>query len=316
MSLYLVTGGAGFIGSHLAHRFVQNGEKVRILDDFSTGRRENLEDIAGAVEVVEGDIRDGGTVRSAVRGADFIVHQAALASVPRSIEDPISTNDVNIGGTLNLLVAAREEGVARFVFASSSSVYGDSESPAKKETDPLAPLSPYAVSKQVGEMYGLVFHSLHGLPFVALRYFNVFGPNQDENSPYAAVIPIFVDRMLQGKRPVIYGDGTQSRDFTYISNVVDANVLALSRDEAVGTVMNVACGDSYDLNYLVKALNQSLGLEMEPVYDPPRPGDVLHSRADISRAKELLRFTPRTSFEDGMEQTVRWYQERFSAGRG
>lgn len=316
MSLYLITGGAGFIGSHIARRLVKEGKSVRIFDNFSTGKWENLEGIRNDVDVVEGDLRDEDAVRRAVKGCGVVFHEAALASVPRSVANPGPTNDVNITGMLNLLTAARDENVSRFVFASSSSVYGNSDKPSKSEEDPTDPLSPYAITKRVGEMYGLVFHSLYELPFVAIRYFNVFGPYQDEDSDYAAVIPIFTSSMLQGKPAVIYGNGEQSRDFTFVSNIVDANLLAVERDEAVGQVINVACDNSYDLNYLVGALNRLLGTSIDPVYEEPRAGDVMHSRADIRRARKLLGFDPKIGFDEGLESTVMWYRGNLSAKSG
>ncbi|MBN1827064.1 MAG: SDR family oxidoreductase [Candidatus Eisenbacteria bacterium] len=323
MNDVMVTGGAGFIGSHLARRLAERGDRVRVLDNFSTGKRDNLADITDRVEVIEGDLRDLETVRRAARGVRWILHQGALASVPRSLADPVACNDVNVGGTLNVLIAAKEESVDRVVFASSSSVYGNSEKSPKHEDDPTDPLSPYAVSKRVGEMYGGVFHGLFGVPFTAIRYFNVFGPYQDEKSAYAAVIPIFIRSLLAGERPTIFGDGTQSRDFTFISNVVDANLLALERPDAVGRILNVACGGSYDLNHLVTVLNRLLGTDHEPVYEEPRAGDVKHSRADIERARRLLGYEPKAGFEEGLERTLDWYrrkiaaeEESFSTGRG
>jgi UDP-glucose 4-epimerase len=275
MGTYLVTGGAGFIGSNIVDELVSRGETVRILDDFSTGREENVRRFADKVEIVRGDIRDVDTVDRAVSGADFVVHQAALASVQRSIDDPAASNDVNIRGTLNLLEASVRHSVKRFVYASSSSVYGDSEVLPKVETMPTNPKSPYAVTKLCAEWYCGVFSEIHGIPTVALRYFNVFGPWQDPKSDYAAVIPIFVRQLLEGKSPTIFGDGEQSRDFTYIRNVVQANILA------------------------------DLGVE----YGPARQGDVKHSQADIDAARRELGFQIEVDFEDGLERTVRWYQE-------
>ncbi len=311
---YLITGGAGFIGSHLARRLVERGESVRIFDNFSSGKRENLADIESAVEVVEADLRDLDAVMEATRGVDYILHQAALASVPRSIADPVSTNAVNVGGTLHVLMAAKEHCVKRIVFASSSSVYGDQDPAAAKREDMRPnPLSPYAVSKHVGEQYGHVFHKLHDLPFVAIRYFNVFGPYQDEDSDYAAVIPIFSRCLLTGKRPTVFGDGKHTRDFTYISNVVDANMLAMEREEAIGHTINVACNGSFDLNYLIQRLNLAYGTDLEPIYAEPRAGDVKHSLADISRARELLGYDPAVGFEDGLEESARWYEKKLAA---
>ncbi len=314
MGSYLVTGGAGFIGSHIAKKLVEEGNRVRVFDNFSTGHMENLEAIRDDVEIVEADLRDAGAVSAAMKGIEVVFHEAALASVPRSIADPVSTSEVNINGTLHLLQAATAEEVVRFVFASSSSVYGDQEGEWKREDMTLNPLSPYAVTKQVGEMYGHVFHRLHGLPFVAIRYFNVFGPFQDENSDYAAVIPIFARRLIEGKAPVIFGDGRQSRDFTYVANVVHANLLAAEKEGAVGRSINVACGGSYDLNELAAKLALALGVRRDPEYADPRPGDVKHSKADISLARETLGYEPLVDFEEGLEETARWYGEKLGPG--
>jgi nucleoside-diphosphate-sugar epimerase len=309
MGTYLVTGGAGFIGSNIVDELVSRGETVRILDDFSTGREENVRRFADKVEIVRGDIRDVDTVDRAVSGADFVVHQAALASVQRSIDDPAASNDVNIRGTLNLLEASVRHSVKRFVYASSSSVYGDSEVLPKVETMPTNPKSPYAVTKLCAEWYCGVFSEIHGIPTVALRYFNVFGPWQDPKSDYAAVIPIFVRQLLEGKSPTIFGDGEQSRDFTYIRNVVQANILACEANTTGGRVYNVACGDRYDLNYLYERLRTLLGSDLRVEYGPARQGDVKHSQADIDAARRELGFQIEVDFEDGLERTVRWYQE-------
>ena len=309
MSRYLVTGGAGFIGSHIVEALLRRGDTVRVLDDFSTGRRANLEPFAGDVEIIEGDIRDTGTVARAVKDVDYVLHQAALASVPRSIDDPVSTNAVNVDGTLNLLHASAQAGVARFVYASSSSVYGDSDELPKVETMPSNPLSPYAVSKLAGEWYCRVFGDVYKLPTVSLRYFNIFGPRQDPDSPYAAVIPIFLKGLTSKTSPTIFGDGEQSRDFTFVENAVNANLLACDADTTGGRVYNVACGDRFTLNLLYKKLTDILSVELEAHYGPPRTGDVKHSQASIEAISADLGYKPTVSFEDGLERTVRWAVE-------
>lgn len=314
MSRFLITGGAGFIGSHLARALAADGARVRVLDDFSTGRRENLHGAGKNIEIVEGDVRERAAVREAMKGVECVLHEAAIASVPASIEDPVTTNDVNVTGTLHLLEAATEAGVRRFVFASSTAVYGDGPTLPVTEDAPPAPCSPYAASKLIGETYGFTFHRLHGLPFTALRYFNVYGPGQDEHSPYAAVIPLFIEKILGGERPVIFGDGRQSRDFIHVSDVVLANRLALEREEAVGRVFNVGRGDETDLNRLAASIAALVGSRIEPLYEAPRPGDIVHSRADIDRARKLLGFEPRTELIEGLRNTVEWYRETTRAG--
>ncbi|MBD3348030.1 MAG: SDR family NAD(P)-dependent oxidoreductase [Candidatus Eisenbacteria bacterium] len=312
MSLMLVTGGAGFIGSHIAERLLEMGHEVRVLDNLSTGRRENLEQLGQDVELLEGDVRDLSTVERAVEGVEVVFHEAALASVPRSVDDPVSTNRVNVLGTLNVLVASRDAGVSRLVYASSSSIYGESPELPKREDMAPAPESPYAVSKLAGEHYCRVFSGLYGLECVVLRYFNVFGPRQDPDSQYAAVIPIFATALLEGETPVIYGDGGQSRDFTYVTNVVEANVLASEAPGCSGAVLNAACGGTVTVNELFRELAGLVGVSAKPVYAEPRPGDVRHSFADISRARERLGFEPRVGFEEGLRLTVGWYREQAS----
>lgn len=306
MSTYLVTGGAGFIGSNIVKELLERKEKVRVLDNYSTGKRENLFPFRNDpnLEVFEGDLRSFHIVRDAVKGVDFVLHQGALPSVPRSIKDPITTNDVNINGTLNILEASKEFGVKRVVFASSSSVYGNSEVMPKVETMPVAPMSPYSLSKYAGERYCQVYYQLYGLETVCLRYFNVFGPNQDPTSQYSAVIPKFITLLKQDKRPVIYGDGSQSRDFTYISNNVEANILACSAKNVAGEVINIACGERYTLIELVNAINSELGKTIEPVFEKIRPGDVKHSLADIEKAKSKLGFRIQTSFSEGLIKLI------------
>ncbi len=301
---YLVTGGAGFIGSHIVHALVERGDRVRVLDNLSTGRRENLAAVADDVELVEGDLANSDDVARAVEGVDFILHQGALPSVPRSIADPHRTNASNVTGTVNLLWAAKETGVRRVVVASSSSVYGDTEVLPKVETMPTSPLSPYAVSKLATEAYAVAFHRSFGLETVALRYFNVFGPRQDPYSQYAAVVPKFLDIMKRGDTPVIFGDGEQSRDFTYVANVVKANLLAAEASGVVGEVMNFACGTRSTLNDLVAVLNDLLGTDITPEYAEPRLGDVKHSQADISKARRLLGYEPAVSFRQGVAKLV------------
>lgn len=303
---YLVTGGAGFIGSNLAVALLRKGETVRIFDNFSTGRRAN---IAGLdLEVIKGDIRDLEQCRKAAQGMDFIVHKAALASVPASVADPLYSNAVNITGTLNMLTAARDAGVKRFVFASSSSVYGDEPEPVKTERSGIRPLSPYALGKLAGEEYCRMFYRLFGLETVCLRYFNVFGPRQDPQSEYAAVIPKFITALLGGKRPVIYGDGLQTRDFIFIGDVVQADLLACHKPDAAGGVFNIACDRGVTLLELLEEIKAVSGNNIAPVFEPARIGDVRHSRADISLAKERLGFEPAFMFRDAVEKTVEWFR--------
>lgn len=301
---FLVTGGAGFIGSNIVLELLKQGHTVRVLDNFATGRRRNLEPVRADIELIEGDIRSYHTVAHAVKGMEAILHEAALPSVPRSINDPITTNDVNVGGTLNLLDAARGAGVRRIVMASSSSVYGDTPELPKHEGMTPNPLSPYAVSKLTGEHYMRVFHSLYGLETIALRYFNVFGPNQDPTSQYSAVIPKFITAMKEDRQPVIYGDGTQSRDFTFVSNVVNANILAATKQlDEYGIAMNIACHERISLNELIDELNKLLGKNIKPIYEAPRPGDVKHSFAAIGLIKEKLGFEVGMHFNQGLSFT-------------
>jgi len=307
MAFYLVTGGGGFIGSNLVRALVERGERVRVLDNFATGKRSNLAEFAGQVELLEGDIRDRALVEQAVAGVDYVLHQAALGSVPRSIQDPITSNEVNVNGTINLLWAAKQARVKRFVFASSSSVYGDTPTLPKEESMPPNPISPYATSKLAGERYALSFWHVYRLPTVALRYFNVFGPKQDPDSQYAAVIPRFITALMNGVPPVIFGDGEQSRDFTYIDNVVQANLLACTAPEAPGHFMNVACGERYTLNTLLQELNRIMGTHIAARYESARPGDVKHSMAATTRAQSLLSFSPEVRFQEGLRRTVAWY---------
>jgi len=308
MSVMLVTGGAGFIGSHISERLLELGHEVRILDNFSTGRRENLSSFEDAIEVVEGDIRDASCVERAVKGVEVVFHEAALASVPRSVADPVTSNEVNVTGTLNLLVASRDAGVRRFVYASSSSVYGNSPEQPKRESMVPSPESPYAVSKLAAENYCRVFSLLYGFECVSLRYFNVFGPRQDPGSQYSAVVPLFVTALFEGRPPVIYGDGEQSRDFTYVANVVDANLLAMSADEAAGETFNIACGGTCTVNELLSRWQADAGTSLTAEHVDQRPGDVKHSFADISKAERLLGLAPVVSVEDGLTLTVDSYR--------
>lgn len=308
MERYLVTGGAGFIGSHLVHALVERGERVRVLDDFSTGRRQNLRDVMEQIELVEGSLADPKAVERAVVGVNCILHQGAKPSVPRSIQDPLGTHEANATGTLNLLVAARGAGVSRIVYASSSSIYGDTPTLPKEERMLPEPRSPYAVSKLSAELYCRAFHGVHGLETVSLRYFNVFGPRQDPSSEYAAVIPKFIMAMLAGQPPTIFGDGKQSRDFTYVTDVVEANLRATQVSRASGAAINVACGEGHTLLQLVSLLNEILGTDLEPIFGPPRQGDVRHSVASTLLASELLDFEARVSFREGLERTVEWFR--------
>ena len=308
MPRYLITGGAGFIGANLAHTLVARGETVRILDDFSTGRPENLRGIEDRIEILRGDIRDPGMMSRAVDGVEVILHQAALNSNPRSIQEPVQTNDVNVGGTLTLLQAARAAGTRRVVYASSSSVYGEVAGLPKTEDMPTAPKAPYGVSKLAAELYCRVFTQVYGIETVSLRYFNVYGPRQHPDSEYAAVIPRFLRRMLAGKRPVIFGDGEQSRDFTPVDNVVAANLLAAHSREGIGEVMNIAGGTSSTLNQLVAWLNEVLGTDLTPLYEPPRPADIRHSYASIRKAETLLGYRPHLGVQEGLRRTVEWFR--------
>jgi nucleoside-diphosphate-sugar epimerase len=309
MATYLVTGGAGFIGSNIVDELLRRGHAVRVLDNFATGREENLQEALARIQLIRGDVCDPATVDRAVSGCDFVLHQAALASVPRSIADPAANNESNVRGTLNVLMAAQKHRVRRVVYASSSSVYGDSEELPKLEEMTPNPKSPYAVAKLAAEYYCRVFAELHGMTTVSLRYFNVFGPRQDPGSQYSAVIPIFVKALVEGRAPTIHGDGEQSRDFTYIANVVDANLLACEAPVSGGRVYNIACGGRYTLNELYAALAAEVGSRLAPVYGPPRPGDVKHSMAGIGLIQRELGFRVSVPFAEGIQRTVRWYQE-------
>ncbi len=304
---YLITGGAGFIGSNIAQKLAEEGEQVRILDNFSSGRSENIEALPDTVEVIEGDIRDYWTVVKAVREIDYVLHQAALPSVPRSVKNPLTSNEVNINGTLNVLEAARQAGARKFVMASSSSVYGESEELPKHEGMRPSPLSPYAVTKLTAEYYLKVYWELYRFPTVALRYFNIFGPRQDPASEYAAVVPKFTTALLTGRQPTVFGDGEQSRDFTYIDNCVQANLLAAGKDDMVGTYYNVACGGQFTLNQLLDQLREIISVETEATYADPRPGDIRHSYAAIDKIG-AQGYQVEVDFAEGLRRTVEFFR--------
>jgi len=345
MSTYLVTGGAGFIGSNIVLELLKRGEHVRILDNFATGKRETVAELqyggreeeqrqktkgkrqkgegekgdqgvysatTGSLEMIEGDVRSYHIVREAVEGVDFILHQAALPSVPRSVKDPITSNEVNVVGTLNILNAAKDAHIKRIIYASSSSIYGDLETLPKTEEMLPKPLSPYAVSKLAGEKYCQVFTKLYGLETVALRYFNVFGPRQDPTSQYSAVIPRFITMIKNGQSPVVYSNGEQSRDFTYVENVVAANLLACGDglEELSGEVFNIAYGKRVTINELIQKINLIFGTKVKPVYAAPRPGDVRHSLANIGKARQFLGYEPRIDFENGLRKTIEFMEKK------
>ncbi len=310
MERALVTGGCGFIGSNLAEELLKRGFSVRVLDNMSTGKKENIRPFADNVELIEGSITDTAVVMEACKGVSYVFHQAALPSVPRSIENPALSNDVNINGTLNLLMASKKHKVKRFIYASSSSAYGNSPALPKKEDMKPEPLSPYAVTKLAAEHYCKVFYSVYGLETVCLRYFNVFGPNQDPDSEYSAVIPKFIKKALNGERPVIFGNGEITRDFTFVANVVEANILAMSAENAAGQVFNIATGKRISLNELAKKIIKLSGNSFEPIYAEERKGDVKHSLADISKAEALLGYKPRVDFEEGIKITFEWYRKK------
>ena len=310
MDKFLITGGAGFIGSNIADRLLEQGHSVRVIDNFLTGKRENLSKALNSqrFELIEGDIRNLDTVRRACEGIDFVLHEAAIPSVPRSIDDPIATNEVNINGTLNVLKASYENKVRRVVYAASSSAYGDTAVLPKKEDMNPSPLSPYAVSKLTGEYYCRVFTSVYGLETVSLRYFNIFGPRQDPNSTYAAVVPRFITAMLKGESPTVYGDGEQSRDFTYIENVIHANINACyAPPAAAGRVLNIACGTRFTLNTVLRKLEEIFDKKANPKYLPPKKGDVKHSQADITNAANYIQYKIEVDFETGLRRTVDYF---------
>jgi UDP-glucose 4-epimerase len=313
MKVCLVTGGAGFIGSHLVDALVVQGHQVRVLDNFSTGNPANLDNVRSQIELIEGDVTDPETLKAATEGVELVFHQAALASVSRSLSDPLATHEVCATGTLRLLLAAREAGVRRVIYAASSSAYGNSEKLPKRETDTLRPASPYAVAKLAGEKYCAVFSALYGLETVRLRYFNVFGPRQSPNNPYAAVIPLFLQALLNGRSPVVHGDGLQSRDFTYVDDVIQANLLAAKAQRVSGKVYNIAFGHRTSLLELLRFANDLLGTDIKPIFAPPRPGDVRHSLADTALAQTELGFCPCTDIAQGLQQCIAYLKAQSQA---
>jgi nucleoside-diphosphate-sugar epimerase len=307
---YVVTGGAGFIGSNTVDELVRRGHRVTVFDDLSSGKQHNLARTSDKIDFVQGTITDAAAVSAACRGADYVLHLAARTSVPRSVKDPVGTNHVNVDGTVNVLVAARDAGVRRVVFASSSAIYVETPTLPKREDMPPAPISPYGVTKLVGELYGNTFQRVYGVEFVALRYFNVFGPRQDPGSPYSGVLSLFIAAMRNGGAPLIYGDGEQSRDFTYVENVVNANLQAFEAPGVAGMAFNLGTGGRYTLNETLRVLEKFAGRAADANYTQPRPGDIRDSQADISRAREKLGFNPGISFEEGLRRTWDWYSAR------
>jgi len=308
MSSFLVTGGAGFIGSNIVEELVRRCHNVRVLDNFSTGKRENIAPLLKQIELIEGDIQDEETCRQAVKDIDYVLHQAAMPSVPRSLKEPVTTTETNVMGTVKLLTAAAKAKVRRFVYAASSSAYGDQPVPVKSEKLIPKPLSPYAAAKLAGEYFCQAYSQSMGLETVGLRYFNVFGPRQDPKSQYSAVIPLFITALMEGRRPTIYGDGSQTRDFTYVANNVQANILAATTEKPVaGKIINIACGTSYSVLDLLKVINEALGKNIDPILVPERKGDIKHSLADISLAREMLNYKVAVDFTEGIKRTVKWY---------
>lgn len=312
MAVYVVTGGGGFIGSHIVEELLRRQKAVRIIDNFSTGRRANIKSFERDVEVIETDLAEAPDLAKYLRGADYVIHQAAIPSVPKSIADPIPSHHANVNGTFRLLLACREAGVRRVVYASSSSLYGDSPTLPKHEEMTPNPLSPYGAQKLFGEMYCQVFTKTYGLETVSLRYFNVFGPRQDPSSQYSGVLSLFITAVLQDRHPTIYGDGLQSRDFTYVQNVVDGNLLACTAPSVAGEAFNVACGDRITVNSMLQLINKITGKDISPIYTQPRAGDIKHSQADIRKAAKKLGYKPKISFEEGLRRTIDWYRESIS----
>jgi len=308
MEKFLVTGGAGFIGSNICRRLVAEGCSVRVLDNLLTGKRSNLADVIDRIDFIEADMGDADVARAAMKDVDVVLHQGALPSVPLSVDNPAATHRHCVDATFTVLMAARDAGVKRLVYAASSSAYGDTPTLPKVETMPTCPLSPYAVGKLVGEYYGAVFSKVFGLETISLRYFNVFGPYQDPTSQYAAAIPAFVTAILKDEPPTVYGDGEQSRDFTYIDNVVEANLRAARAEKTQGEVVNIACGEAITVNAIIELINELLGKDVKPVYAPPRAGDVKHSHADITAARNLIGFEPVVPFRQGLEKAIDWYR--------
>jgi len=309
MERFLVTGGAGFIGSNICKKLISEGCFVRVVDNLLTGKKSNLTDIIDKVEFIEADMGDEEVAHSAMKDIDVVLHQGALPSVPLSVDNPAATHKHCVDATFTLLLAARDAGIKRFVYASSSSAYGDTPTLPKVETMPPQPLSPYAVGKLVGEYYCSVFHRVFGIETISLRYFNVFGPHQDPTSQYAAAIPAFVTAILKDKPPTVFGDGLQSRDFTYVDNVIEANLLAARVKHTTGEVLNIACGQAVTVNETIAIINELLGKDIKPKYEPPRPGDVKHSLADISLAKKIIGFRPKVQFKQGLQRAIDWYRE-------
>jgi nucleoside-diphosphate-sugar epimerase len=309
MDNFLVTGGAGFIGSNICTKLISQGCFVRVIDNLLTGKKSNLAAISDKIEFIEADMGNPDAARAAMKGIDVVLHQGALPSVPRSVDDPALTHRHCVDATFTLLLAARDAKVKRFVYAASSSAYGDTPTLPKVETMPVNPLSPYAAAKLMGEYYCSVFYKVYGLQTISLRYFNVFGPHQDPTSQYAAAIPAFVTSILKDKPPTVYGDGEQSRDFTYIDNIVEANLLAARAKQTKGDVVNIACGEVVTVNEIIDTINRLLGKKIRPIYEPVRPGDVKHSLADITVAKKLLGFKPVVPFKEGLAKAIEWYRE-------
>jgi UDP-glucose 4-epimerase len=313
MAVYVVTGGAGFIGSHIAEELVRQGQTVRIVDNFSSGKETNITGFRGSVDVFKSDLASAGDLAPAFSGADYVIHQAAIPSVPKSLLDPVSSNRANVDGTLNVLVAARDAGVKRVVYASSSSVYGDSPTMPKREDMPPDPLSPYGAQKLFAEMYCRLFTRAYGLETVSLRYFNVFGPRQDATSQYSGVLAKFIPAVLQKRAPTVYGDGLQSRDFTYVANVVTANLQACVAPGIGGEVFNIACGGRITVNSMWEQICKIVGVSLSTIHEEPRKGDIKHSQADISRAASRMGYRPHVTFEEGLQHTIAWYRENLAS---
>jgi nucleoside-diphosphate-sugar epimerase len=313
MANYVVTGGGGFIGSHIVEELIRRRETVKVIDNFSTGKRENVAPFQKDAEIIESDIADATNLVELFKGADYVIHQAAIPSVPKSIINPVKSHHANVNGTLNVLIAARDAGVKRVVYASSSSLYGDSPTLPKHEGMMPNPLSPYGAQKLFAEMYCQVFTKAYKLETVSLRYFNVFGPRQDSTSQYSGVLALFIPAVLQDRRPSIYGDGLQSRDFTYVQNVVEANLLSCKAPGVAGQVFNIACGDRITVNSMLQQINKITGKDIAPIYAESRAGDIKHSQAEISRARELLGYQPKVTFEEGLRRTIDWYAKHLRA---
>ncbi len=313
MATYVVTGGGGFIGSHIVEELLRRKQTVKVIDNFSTGKRENVKPFQPQAEVIEADLATDSNLADLLRGAEYVIHQAAIPSVPKSIIDPLKSHRANVDGTLRLLMACRDANVRRVVYASSSSLYGDSPTLPKHEGMMPNPLSPYGAQKLFAEMYCQVFTKAYGLETVALRYFNVFGPRQDATSQYSGVLALFIPAVLQDRRPTIFGDGLQSRDFTYVQNVVEANLLACTAPGVAGEVFNVACGDRITVNSMLQQINKITGKDVKPIYADPRAGDIKHSQADITKAQQKLAYKPQITFEEGLRRTIEWYRENIKA---